>query len=65
MGLFSTYTHDSELQAITAPPLIHTLQMTTAHTKPQYFLVFPSRCLVTAHNNGDSSGAVLTPFPAG
>jgi hypothetical protein len=53
MDLMNTYTHDSKLQAITAPPLI-----TTATAKP-----FPAcyvtiiRCLATASNSGDSSAS--------
>jgi hypothetical protein len=39
---------------------LHTLQITTAHNKPQSLIVFPSRCLVTALKNGDSSVTVLT-----
>jgi hypothetical protein len=35
------------------------------HTKPQSFIVFLSRCLVTALNNGDSSASVLMPMLAG
>jgi hypothetical protein len=37
---------------------LHTSQITTAHAKPQSFIVFHSRCLVTALNNGDSSACV-------
>jgi hypothetical protein len=44
---------------------LHTLRITTAHAKPQSFILFPSRCLVTALNNGDSSASVLTPLPFG
>jgi hypothetical protein len=44
---------------------LHTLHITIAHAKPQFFLVFPSRCLVPALNNRDSSTSVLTPLPAG
>jgi hypothetical protein len=29
----------------------HTLQITIAHAKHRSFIVFPSRCLVTALNN--------------
>jgi hypothetical protein len=57
MDLLTTYTHDPETQAITALSLIYT----TAHSKPQSFIVFPSRCLVTALNN--SSASVLTSLP--
>jgi hypothetical protein len=63
MDLVTTYTHDSELQAVTAPSLI--TQITTAHAKRQYFVVFPSTCLVTAVNNVDSSAFVPMPLPAG
>jgi hypothetical protein len=57
MDLLTTYTHDSELQAITAPPLISPI-----HKSPQYLLsllpaccVLTSRSLATASNSGDSS----------
>jgi hypothetical protein len=43
----------------------HTLRITTAYAKPQSFIDFPSRCLVTALNNEESSAYALTPFPAG
>jgi hypothetical protein len=61
MDLLTIYTHNSELQVITAP----LPQITTAHAKPQFVIVFPSRCLVTALNNGDSSASLLTLLPAG
>jgi hypothetical protein len=61
MDLLTTYTHDSELQAITAPLLISTI-----HQSPQHPLslfpaccVFTSRSLVTASNSGDSSASGL------
>jgi hypothetical protein len=44
---------------------LHTSQITTAHAKPQSFIVFPSHCLITAVNNGDSSASVLMMLPAG
>jgi hypothetical protein len=44
---------------------IHTLQITAAHAKPQSCIVFPSRCLVSALNNGDSSAFVLTSLTVG
>jgi hypothetical protein len=53
MDLLNSHTHNSELQAITAPPLI-----STAPAKP--FLacrVFTSRSLATASNSGDSSAS--------
>jgi hypothetical protein len=62
---FFTYTHDLEIQVITATANLHTLQITPAHAKLQSFIVFPSCCLVTALNNGDSSASVLKPLPAG
>jgi hypothetical protein len=66
MDLLITYIHDSELQAInSAIADLHTLQVTTAHAKSRSFLVFPSRCLVRALSNGDSSASVLTPLPTG
>jgi hypothetical protein len=59
MDLSTTYTHDSELQAITAPPLLSTI-----YKSPQHLLslfpgccVFISRSLATASNNGDSSAS--------
>jgi hypothetical protein len=67
MDLLATYTHDSELQAITAPPLISTI-----HKSPQHPLslfqpaVFTSRSLATASNSGDflaSSSQVLSSQP--
>jgi hypothetical protein len=56
MDLLTTYTHRSELQIITAPPLISTLQIITTHAKssPAYY-VFTSRSLIMASNSGDSS----------
>jgi hypothetical protein len=52
MDLLTTYIHDLELQAInTATAHLHTLQITIAHAKPQSSIVFPSRCLATAHNS--------------
>jgi hypothetical protein len=57
LDLLIIYTHDSELQAITAPPLISTI-----HKSPQQPLnlfrparVFTSRFLATASNGGDFS----------
>jgi hypothetical protein len=58
MELLTTYTHDSELQVITAPPLISTI-----HRSPHQPLglfqpaVFTSRSLATASNSGDSSAS--------
>jgi hypothetical protein len=56
INLLTTYTHESELQAITAPPLI-----ATGYKSPQYRKAFPvcyiftSRSLATATKSGDSS----------
>jgi hypothetical protein len=57
MDLLTTFTHGSELQAITAiPPNIHNSQITTALTKPfPSGCVLSSRTLATAYNSGDSS----------
>jgi hypothetical protein len=44
---------------------MHTLQITTTHAKPQFFTVFPSRCLVTALNNKDYLAFALTSLLAG
>jgi hypothetical protein len=53
--LLTTSPHDSELQVITAPPLI-----TTTHAKSfPACCVFTNRSLVTASNNGDSSASAL------
>jgi hypothetical protein len=58
MDLLTTYTHHSELQAITALSLISTI-----HKSPQHPLSFPPCCaftrrsLVTASNIGDSSAS--------
>jgi hypothetical protein len=48
----TTYTHDSELQTITAPLFISTL-----YKSPQHTLSFSSPSLVTASNSGDSSAS--------
>jgi hypothetical protein len=42
---------------------LDTLQITTARARPQSFIVFPSNCLITALDNGDSSASVLTLCP--
>jgi hypothetical protein len=59
--VLTTYTHDSELQIITAPSLISAL-----YKSPRWPLqdfpaccVLTSRSLVTAFNNGDSSASSL------
>jgi hypothetical protein len=58
LDLLTTYTHDSELKAITAPPLI-----TTAPAKLlQACYVFTIRSLVTASNCRDSSTSALKSF---
>jgi hypothetical protein len=60
INLLTTNTYDSEIQAITAPPLTSTI-----HTTPQHPLslfqpvAFTRRFLVTASNNGYSSSSVL------
>jgi hypothetical protein len=51
MDLLITYTHDSELQAITAPPLISII-----HKSPAC-CVFTSRYLATVTNSVDSSAS--------
>jgi hypothetical protein len=58
LDLLTTYTHDSELQAITVSSLISKIHKSPQHT--QYFssyCVFTSRSLATASNNGDSSAS--------
>jgi hypothetical protein len=60
LDLVTTYTHNSELQAITAPSL-----MSTTHISPQHKLRFPawsvltSRSLITAINSGDHSASAF------
>jgi hypothetical protein len=59
LDLLTTYTHDSELQAITAPP-IHNSHITTTPAKPfAACCVNTSRSLVTVCNCGDSSASGL------
>jgi hypothetical protein len=66
MDLLATYTHDSGARSnYNTVADLQTLEITTVHAKPQSFIVFLRRCLVTDPNNGDSSGSVLTPLPAG
>jgi hypothetical protein len=64
MNLLITYTHYSELKAITAPPLIYRI-----HKSPQHLLsIFPACCvfigrsLATASNSGDSSTSRVQVF---
>jgi hypothetical protein len=57
MDSLTTYTHGSELQAITAPPLILTIHKSPKHPLSLFpaCCVFTSRSLATASNSGDSS----------
>jgi hypothetical protein len=66
MDLLTTYTHESELQAITTLADLRTLQITstTAHAKSSQS-AFSSRYPVTDLNDGDSSASVLTPLLSG
>jgi hypothetical protein len=58
LDILTTYTHDSELQVITAPALISTLfQITTVPSMSFPVYVFTSRSLATASNNGDPSAS--------
>jgi hypothetical protein len=58
MDLLTTYTHNSELQAITAPPLISTIHKTPQHpAEPFSRLLFTNRCLATNYNSGDFSAS--------
>jgi hypothetical protein len=58
MYLLITYTHDSELQTITAPPLISRLYKSLyAKSSPACSIVFTRRFLVTDFNGGDSSAS--------
>jgi hypothetical protein len=56
--LTTTYTHDSELQAITDPPRISTI-----HKSKHLLSIFPACCVFTSHslatasNSGDSSAS--------
>jgi hypothetical protein len=58
MDLLTTYTHNSEQQEITAPPLTY-----TSHKPLQHLLsllqpaILTSRSLATASTNGDSSAS--------
>jgi hypothetical protein len=61
LDLLTTYTHNLELQIITAPSLISTLlQIIAAPAKsfPACY-VFTSRSLVTASNSGDSPSSAI------
>jgi hypothetical protein len=54
----ATYAHDSELQAITAPPLISTVHKSPQHTLgPFQPAVFTSRSSVTASTSADFSAS--------
>jgi hypothetical protein len=59
MDLPNTYTHHSELQVITAPPLISTLYKSPLHPLTLFpaCCVFISRSLPAASNRGDSSAS--------
>jgi hypothetical protein len=59
MYLLTTYTHDLELQSITAPPLISTIQKSPQHPLNLFATcrVFTSRSLATASNSVDSSAS--------
>jgi hypothetical protein len=59
MDLLITCTHDSELQVITAPPLISTLYKSLHAKSFPTCSVFASRSLATVYNSGDSSACVL------
>jgi hypothetical protein len=61
LDLLTTYTHDSQLQATTAPQLISTINKSPQHPLSlfQPAVVFTSRSPVTASNSGDSSSSAL------
>jgi hypothetical protein len=67
MYFLTTYTQDSELQAITVLSLTYTLYKSPQHelSLVQTFTVILSRCLVAALSSGGSSAYVLTLLPAG
>jgi hypothetical protein len=54
MDLLTTYTHNLELQAITAPLLI---TIAPAKTFSSLLCVFTSHSMITAYNSGDSSAS--------
>jgi hypothetical protein len=58
--------HDSELQAMTALPLLYKLYKSLEHKLSLFICyVFTSRSLVTSSNTGDSSVFAITPLSAG
>jgi hypothetical protein len=57
LDLFTTYTHHSELQAITTLSLIFTLYRSLHAKFSPACNVFTSRSVATASNNGDSSSS--------
>jgi hypothetical protein len=58
MNLLTTYTHNSELQVITALLLIVTFCKSPQHPLSRFqSTVFTSRCLAATSNNGDSSAS--------
>jgi hypothetical protein len=64
IDILTTYTRDSELQALTTLSLISTVQTTRAHAKSSQF-AFTSRFLVTNRSIGVSSASVVTPLLSG
>jgi hypothetical protein len=69
IDLLTTYTYDSELQVITAPPLISTIRKSPQHPLSLFpaRYIFISRSLATASYSGDSSASraeVLTSQPS-
>jgi hypothetical protein len=67
MDLLTTSTHGSELQVITALPLICTVYKSLHPKSSPACSVFTSRCLVTTLNSWDSSAScaqVLTSLPS-
>jgi hypothetical protein len=60
LDVLTTYTHNSEVQVITAPSLISTIHKSPHHPLSLFQPdVFTSSCLVTASNNGYSSVSAL------
>jgi hypothetical protein len=59
MDLFTTYIHDSELQAIAGSPLISIIHILLQHPPKPFAAcwVFTSRSLATASNSRDSSAS--------
>jgi hypothetical protein len=65
MDFLTTYTHDSELQVITALLLIYTFYKLLHAKSSPACSAFTCRCLVTAPSSEESSASVLTSLLSG